>query len=149
MPDTSSVEVAEVAEAEEVVEVAEVEENTSPKIGKHRETVARGTGGNFVTEILLENRNNYEVDIYLRRDSDPASQGLYKFEYAFESYDRGTILILNPDTSIIAAPKSSRTDMFPLADPLDFSDLLLSTFPMGYYFTDDGHVDLERVHDYQ
>lgn len=143
MPDTSTEDVAEVAE---VVEVAE--EDTSPKIRAHREPVARGTGGNFVTEILLENRNDYEVDIYLRRDSDPASQGLYKFEYSFESYDQGTILILNSDTDIIAVPKTSRTDMFPLADPLQHSDLLLSTFPMGYYFTDDGYVDLEKVHDY-
>lgn len=153
MPDTSSVEVAEVARevAEEVAEeVSEevAEEDTSPKIRAHREPVARGTGGNFVTEILLENRNDYDVDIYLRRESDPASQGLYTFEYSFESYDQGTILISNPDTDIIAVPKSSRTDMFPLADWQQFPDLLLSTFPMGYYFTDDGHVDLERVHDY-
>ena len=120
----------------------------SVQIRAHREPVARGSRGNFVTEILLENRNNYEVDIYLRRDSDPASQGLYTFEYSFESYDQGTILILNSDTSIIAVPKSSRTDMFPLADALHFSDLLLSTFPMGYYFTDYGYVDLERVHQF-
>ena len=120
----------------------------SVEIRAHREPVARGTHGNFVTEIILENRNNYEVDIYLRRDFDPESQGLYTFAYTFESYDQGSILIVNSDTSIIAVPKSSRTDMFPLAGPLDFSDLLLSTFPMGYYFTDEGHVDLERVHQF-
>ncbi len=118
------------------------------EVRAHSEPVARGTHGNFVTEILLENRNNYEVDIYLRRDSDPASQGLYTFEYSFESYDQGTILIWNSDTSIIVAPKSSRTDMFPLAGPIDFSDLLLSTFHMGYYFTDEGYVDLDRVHQF-
>ena len=157
MPETSAEEVAEVAEVrevaeevaeEEVEEVAEVAEEEGPKIRAHREPVARGTHGNFVTEILLENRNDYDVDIYLRRDSDPASQGLYTFEYSFDSYDQGTILISNSDTDIIAVPKTSRSDMFPLADPLQHPDLLLSTSQMGYYFTDDGHVDLERVHQF-
>ena len=103
MPETSAEEVAEVVEvAEEAEEVAE----EGPKIRAHREPVARGTHGNFVTEILLENHNNYEVDIYLRRDFDPESQGLYTFAYTFESYDQGSILILNSDTSIIVAPNS-------------------------------------------
>ena len=119
----------------------------SVEIRAHREPVARGTSGNFVTEILLENPNNYEVDIYTRRDSDPESQGLYTFTYSLDRVDQVSILILNADTSIIAAPKTSRTDMFPLSDSLDFSDILLFTGEIGNYF-EEGHMNLDKVYEF-